>query len=68
MPALRSFATIVWRGLHAVAPNTVTSTGPAGAVSPSLPSAVSAACSRDTPMEKPVAGTGCPMKRDTSPS
>ena len=25
-------------------------------------------CRRDTPMEKPVAGTGWPMKRDTSPS
>ena len=48
--------------------NTVTTTGPACRLSPSLPSTVSAACSRDTPMENPVAGTGSPRKRDTSPS
>ncbi len=36
---------------------TSTTTGPLAAASPSLPSAVSAACSRDTPMENPVAGT-----------
>ena len=33
-----------------------------------LPSAVSAACSRDTPIEKPVAGTSSFMKRPTRPS
>src|SRR5215472_13786245 len=39
-------------------PNTVTTTGPNSLAVSSLPSIVSAACSRDTPMEKPVAGTG----------
>ena len=48
--------------------NTVTSTGPGAGLVSSLPIMVSAACSRDTPMEKPVAGTGSPRKRETSPS
>ena len=49
-------------------PNTVTTTGPYSLPLSSLPSMVSAACSRDTPMENPVAGTGSPRKRETRPS
>ncbi len=47
---------------------TVTTTGPVASAASILPSAVSAAWSRDTPMEKPVAGTSSFMKRPTSPS
>ena len=47
--------------------NTVTTTGPGSGLVSSLPSSVSAACRRDTPMEKPVAGTGSPRKRDDQP-
>ena len=68
MPALRSVAASFWLAGMLSAPNTVISTGPAGGFASTLPSAVSAACRRETPMEKPVAGTGWPMKRDTSPS
>ena len=48
--------------------NTVTTTGPGSGLLSSLPRYSSAAASRDTPMENPVAGTGSPRKRDTSPS
>ena len=47
--------------------NTVTTTGPGAGLASSLPISVSAACRRDTPMEKPVAGTGSPRKRDDEP-
>ena len=43
-------------------------TGPGAGLLSSLPIYCSAAASRDTPMENPVAGTGSPRKRDTSPS
>ena len=68
MPALRSLAASAWLVGTLSGPNTVTTTGPAGGLASSLPMSVSAACSRDTPMEKPVAGTGWPMKRETRPS
>ena len=46
---------------------TVTTTGPgAGAASPRL--ARSAASSRSTPIDTPVAGTSCPVKRLTRSS
>ena len=47
--------------------NTVTTTGPGSGLASSLPRCVSAACRRDTPMEKPVAGTGSPRKRADEP-
>ena len=47
---------------------TSTTTGPSDGAGLSLLSAASAACRRDTPMEKPVAGTFCPVKRSTRPS
>ena len=39
---------------------TSTTTGPSASPASPLPSAVSAACRRDTPTEKPVAGTSSP--------
>ena len=45
-----------------------TTTGPGGSVAASLPSFCSAAARRDTPIEKPVAGTFSPRKRETRPS
>ena len=42
-------------------------TGPAPAWGPARPRAASAACRRETPMEKPVAGTLVPVKRSTKP-
>jgi hypothetical protein len=47
---------------------TSTTTGPSEAAGLSLLRAESAACRRETPMEKPVAGTFWPVKRSTSPS
>ncbi len=45
-----------------------TTTGPASAAGARLDEAASAACRRETPMEKPVAGTFSPVKRATRSS
>ena len=48
--------------------STSTTTGAITSDVSSLPRFFSAVISRETPMEKPVAGTGSPRKRETSPS
>ena len=47
---------------------TSTTTGAITSEVSSLPRFFNAVIRRETPMEKPVAGTGSPRKRDTSPS
>ena len=42
----------------------MTTTGPGAALPSSWPIMVSAACRRDTPIEKPVAGTGAALTMD----
>ncbi len=68
IPALRRSETIFWYSAIWSRSMTSTTTGPAGLSAPSLPSDFSAAARRETPMEKPVAGTSSPRKRATRPS
>ncbi len=72
MPAARSEATRRW--VFAIdswsrsSASTTTGPGASAAATIGLLIARSAASSRDTPMEKPVAGTGSARKRATRPS
>ena len=67
MPASRSVATICLRDLHAVGVEHRDDHRARARLFVELAERVSAACRRDTPMEKPVAGTGSPRKRDDQP-
>src|SRR4029079_19463451 len=69
IPAARSCAAIRWYlpRLPTSRSSTSTTTGPAPSATSSLPRFFSADISRETPIEKPVAGTGSPPAGDTRP-